>query len=292
MPPQALLADLRRLLGPDGLLEDPALRLGYEADGLRILRQMPDLVLLPQDTDQAQACMQYLAKRGIPVVPRGAGTGLSGGATPVPGGVCIATTRITPHPRHRPRSPHRTRAGGGHQRRAFAASGALGLFYAPDPSSQAACTLGGNFAENSGGPHGFKYGQTSRHVRGALLINARGERWDLLEPAVDPDGPDLLGLCIGSEGMLGLVTELTLDLLPLPECSETLLAIFPSLAAACRSVTALIAAGADPSAIEILDALTIQAVEASVFAAGYPRDAEARRVDGYGRRARGGAGSA
>lgn len=138
-----------------------------------------------------------------------------------------------------------------------------------------ACTLGGNVAENSGGPHGFKYGQTSRHVRGLVWVDARGEIIDQSDARLDPVGLDVLGLWIGSEGMLGLVTEVVLDLLPSPEVSESMLAIFGSLQAACEAVTELIASGLQPSAIEILDKLTIDAVEASVFAAGYPKDAEA-----------------
>lgn len=266
---------LRSLLGPDGYLDAPSQRLSYESDSLSLVRHSPDVVLLPKDTREAALAMQALARAGVPIVPRGAGTGLSGGATPVPGAVSLVTTRM-----------RRILRIDADQRIAHVQAGVInveltraaapfGLFYAPDPSSQMACTLGGNFAENSGGPHGFKYGQTARHIRGARWINPRGEIVDWLDPVVDPEGLDVLSLLVGSEGMLGIVTEILVDLLPIPEASETLLALFDSLPNACESVTALIASGLRPSAIEILDQLTIQAVEASVFRAGYPQEAQA-----------------
>ena len=274
MPSTSLIHELKSLLGPDGCLDSAAHRLSYESDGLGLLQQSPELVLLPRDTQEAARCMTLLAAEGIVVVPRGAGTGLSGGATPSPGCVSLVTTRMRRILEIDPVNRlARVQAGVVNVELSRAAA-RFDLFYAPDPSSQMACTLGGNFAENSGGPHGFKYGQTSRHVRGAVVLNARGEVIEL-PPSVDPDGLDLLGLLIGSEGMLGLVTEITLDLLPLPEVSETMLAIFPDLASTCESVTDLIARGLGPSAIEILDKLTIEAVERSVFAAGYPKSAEA-----------------
>ncbi|MCA9000795.1 MAG: FAD-binding protein [Planctomycetes bacterium] len=272
---KALSTELKRILGAQGFLDSDAKRLGYESDGLGILRAMPRWVLLPEDTEQTAQCMALLADAGLPIVPRGAGTGLSGGATPVQDGVSIVTTRMrrileidtenrTARVQAGVINAELTRAAERH-----------GLFYAPDPSSQMACTLGGNFAENSGGPHGFKYGQTSRHVRGAMWVNHAGEIIDLTRPVVDPEGLDLLGLLVGSEGLFGIATEIVFDLLPIPEATETLLAIFPSLSSACESVTDLIARGLQPSAIEILDKLTIEAVEQSVFKAGYPKEAQA-----------------
>ena len=149
------------------------------------------------------------------------------------------------------------------------------MFYAPDPSSQAACTIGGNVAENSGGPHCFKYGATTRHILGLVIVTQAGEILDLSEPDPDPWGYDLEGLFAGSEGMFGIATEVTVRLTPTPPVTETLLAIFPDLDASCDAVTDIIAARLEPSALEILDKLTIEAVEVSVFAAGYPTDAEA-----------------
>ena len=275
MESKALANELKRILGPDGFLDSVAKRMSYESDGLGILREMPRWVLLPADTDETARCMALLSDAGLPIAPRGAGTGLSGGATPIAGGVSLVTTRMRRILEIDPENRIARVQAGVINIELTRAAERHGLFYAPDPSSQMACTLGGNFAENSGGPHGFKYGQTSRHVRGVLLVNHAGQIIDLTEPAVDPTGLDLLGLLVGSEGMLGVATELVLDLLPIPESTETLLAIFPSLSAACESVTDLIAKGMQPSAIEILDRLTIQAVEQSVFAAGYPKNAEA-----------------
>jgi glycolate oxidase subunit GlcD len=150
-----------------------------------------------------------------------------------------------------------------------------GLFYAPDPSSQKACTIGGNVAENSGGPHCFRYGNTTQHVLGLTIVTATGEVLDLSAPREDPAGYDLVGLFVGCEGMFGIATEITVRLLPLPPVTETILAIFTDLDLACECVSAMIAARLEPSAIEIIDKLTIEAVEASVLRAGYPTQAEA-----------------
>jgi glycolate oxidase subunit GlcD len=150
-----------------------------------------------------------------------------------------------------------------------------GLYYAPDPSSQSACTLGGNVALNAGGPHCFKYGSTSLHVMGLTVVLSNGEVAEIGGPEPDPFGYDLRTLFVGSEGTLGLATEAWLRLLPRPEVVETILVSFPSMDAACRAVGAIVAAGVNPSALEILDDRTIAAIEASVFAAGYPRDAAA-----------------
>jgi glycolate oxidase subunit GlcD len=150
-----------------------------------------------------------------------------------------------------------------------------GLYYAPDPSSQRACTIGGNVAENSGGPHCFKHGATTQHVLGLVIVTVDGRVIDLSAPAIDPLGYDLVGLFVGSEGMFGIATEITVKLSPLPSTVETVLAIFTDLDAACESVTDIIAARLEPSALEILDRLTIRAVEESVLRAGYPPDAEA-----------------
>ncbi len=287
---KALARELQSILGPDGFLDSPAKRLSYESDGLGILRETPQWVLLPADTQETARCMVLLAEAGIPIAPRGAGTGLSGGATPIAGGVSIVTTRMQRILEIDPENRMARVQAGVINAELSRAAKRHGLFYAPDPSSQLACTLGGNFAENSGGPHGFKYGATSRHVRGAMWVDHAGQIIDLTEPAVDPEGLDILGLLVGSEGMLGMATELVFDLVPIPESTETLLAIFPSLSAACESVTDLIAKGMQPSAIEIIDKLTIEAVEQSVFAAGYPKDAEAvllMDVDGTANEVRG-----
>ncbi len=272
---QALERELRSIVGEAGLVSDRSRRTPYECDGLAYERRLPELVLLPASTEEVSRCLALLFRHGIPVVPRGAGTGLTGGATPVEGGVLLGTSRM-----------RRVLEVDAVDRFARVETGLInvdltracahaGLFYAPDPSSQAACSLGGNIANNSGGPHCFKYGNTTRHVLGLKVVLADGEVLDLSAPEVDPQGLDLVGLFVGSEGMFGIATEVTVRLTPAPELTETLLGIFPTLDAACDSVSAIIAEGWDPSALEILDKLTIAAVEASVFAAGYPEDAEA-----------------
>jgi len=270
-----LVEALRSIVGDAGLVREKARRIPYESDGLALLRRVPDLVLLPRSTAEVAACMRVLRDHGVPVVARGAGTGLSGGATPVERGVVLATSRM--------RDVLEVNAAGRFARvqagvvnaDLSAACAGHDLFYAPDPSSQRACTVGGNVAENSGGPHCFKYGATTRHVLGLVIVAADGEILDLSEPRAEPEGYDLVGLFVGSEGMFGVATEVTVRLLPLPSVVETLLAVFEDLDPACECVTEMIASRLEPSAIEILDRLTIEAVESSVLAAGYPKDAGA-----------------
>jgi glycolate oxidase subunit GlcD len=271
----SLAAELRALLGPAGVIDEPTRLLPYESDALAMLAVKPELVVLPRDTRETAAAMRILAARGVPIVPRGAGTGLAGGATPVAGGVVLSTARMRDVLELNPADRFaRVQAGvvnvdlSGlcqHEK----------LAYAPDPSSQMACTIGGNVANNSGGPHCFKYGATTRHVLGLVVVLADGSVLDLAEPVLDPLGYDLVGLFVGSEGTLGIATEVTVRLVPAPEAVEVLLALFRSLDDACHAVTDIIAAGLEPAALEILDRLTIDAVERSVFAAGYPREAEA-----------------
>ena len=273
--PRADVEALRAAVGSEGVISDPARLFTYESDGLAILRQRPELALLPRDTAQAAACMRILHRDGVPVVSRGAGTGLSGGATPVEGGVVLSTARMRDLLEVNAADRYaRVQAGVVNVDLTHAAA-PHGLFYAPDPSSQQACTIGGNVAENSGGPHCFRYGATTRHVLGLVIVTHSGEVLDLSMARLDPCGFDLVGLFVGSEGMFGLATEVTVRLTPVPETVATLLAVFPGLEGACDSVTELIAARCEPSAIEILDTLTIEAVEDSVFAAGYPREAGA-----------------
>ena len=270
-----LVEALRAIVGDAGLVERRTLRTPYESDGLAMVRRVPDLVILPRDTDETARCMRLLDTHGIPIVPRGAGTGLAGGATPVEHGVVIGTARmrdileVSAVDRFA-----RVQAGVVN----FALGSACaphGLFYAPDPSSQKACTLGGNVSTNSGGPHCFKYGTTSQHVIGLVIVTPQGDVLDLSQPEVDPHGYDLVGLFVGCEGMFGIATEISVRLLPLPPVVETLLAIFTDLDSACDAVTKIIAARLEPSALEILDKLTIEAVEKSVLAAGYPKNAAA-----------------
>jgi glycolate oxidase subunit GlcD len=266
---------LRGIVGDAGLISEHVRRKPYECDGLTFQKHTPDLVLLPENTEQTVSCMRLLHKAGIPIVPRGAGTGLAGGATPIEGGVVMGTARMRRVLEIDVTDRFARVEAGIVNIDLSRACAAHGLFYAPDPSSQMACTIGGNVANNSGGPHCFKHGATTRHVLGLKIVTPEGDVLDLSEPEVDPLGLDLVGLFVGSEGMFGLATEITARLIPLPAVTETLLAVFPSLEACCDSVTEIIAAHLEPSAIEILDQMTIQAVEASVYAAGYPEEAEA-----------------
>jgi glycolate oxidase subunit GlcD len=270
-----LIEALRSIVGDAGMVRERARRIPYESDGLALIRRVPDLVVLPRDTRQVAGCLRLLHEHGVPVVARGAGTGLSGGATPVEGGVVVATSRMRDVLEVNAIDRFARVQAGVINADLTVACARHGLFYAPDPSSQRACTIGGNVAENSGGPHCFKHGATTRHILGLVIVMADGEVLDLSEPAVEPDGYDLVGLFVGSEGMFGLATEITVQLLPIPPVVETLLAVFPDLDPACEAVTEMIAARLEPSAIEILDRLTIEAVEASVLAAGYPKDAGA-----------------
>lgn len=265
---------LTRIVGADGVIVDPDRLLVYESDGLVHHRGQPACVVLPRSTEEAAAVVRALAPTGRALVPRGAGTGLSGGAVPHSHAIVIGTARMNRVLEFDPIA-----------RRARLQSGVVnaelsqlaephGLHYAPDPSSQTACTIGGNVAENSGGPHCLKYGVTSRYVTALTIIDHAGEIIRISRDA-DPAIPDLVGLFVGSEGCFGLVTEVEVRLTPIAPGVRTLLASFPSLEAAGAAVSALMATGVLPAALEIMDRPIVRAVEDSIFAAGYPRDAGA-----------------
>jgi glycolate oxidase subunit GlcD len=275
MLPPRVEQELRAVCGARGVIASRTGLLPYESDGLALLQVPPELVVLPLSTDEVAACMRVLHRAGVPVVGRGAGTGLSGGATPVAGGVVLSTARMRRVLEVDPENMYARVQAGVVNVDLSGACAAHRLFYAPDPSSQMACTIGGNVAENSGGPHCFKHGATTQHVLGLVLVTHDGQVLDLSGPQVDPLGYDLLGLFTGSEGTFGIATEVTVRLTRAPEVVEVLLGVFADLDAACDAVSDVIAARLEPSAIEILDRLTIEAVEKSVFAAGYPKDAGA-----------------
>jgi len=275
MLPSGLEAQMRELLGERGVVSSTTGLCAYESDGLALIAVRPELVCLPSSTAETAACMKLLHAAGVPVVGRGAGTGLSGGATPVEGGVVVSTARMRQVLEVDPENLFARVQAGVVNVDLTGACAHHGLLYAPDPSSQMACTIGGNVAENSGGPHCFKYGATTQHVLGLVIVTHDGEVLDLSEPAVDPDGYDLIGLFTGSEGTFGIATEVTVRLVRAPRTVEVLLAIFDDLDTSCDAVSDIIAAKLEPSAMEILDRLTIEAVERSVFAAGYPTDADA-----------------
>ena len=258
-------------LGPGGVIKEPEELRVYECDGLTGRRVIPSLVTLPETTEQVQAVVRVCNEAALPFVARGAGTGLSGGALPVAEGIVISLarmTRVLSVDSERGRVVVQTGVTNLEVTRAVAAAG---FFYAPDPSSQQVCTIGGNVAENSGGAHCLKYGFTTNHVLAATVVLPDGEAVGL---ALGDPGPDILGLFVGSEGTLGIATEVTLRVLRRPETVRTLLAGFPSTDAAGGAVSDTIAAGIMPAAVEMMDRLTIEAAEAAV-GAGYPPGAEA-----------------
>jgi len=274
--PALLELKLREVVGADHLITDPNRLLVYESDGLTAHRWPPRAVVLPATTGEMAAVMKLFFDSGIPMVPRGAGTGLSGGALAAEGAVVVGTARMTRILSMDPVGRVARVQPGVVNARLSEAARPHGLYYAPDPSSQTACTIGGNVAENAGGPHCLKYGVTSRYITGLTVVLPHGEVVELGGAGRDPEaGYDLVGLFVGSEGCFAMATEVEVRLLPLPESVRTLLAIFNSIEEAASAVTAMVGDGLLPAALEILDRATIQAVEASVFAAGYPKDAGA-----------------
>jgi len=221
------------------------------------------------------AVLRLLAAHGVPFVPRGAGTGLSGGALANGDAVLIVLTRCSRIFKIDPKNRVAVVEPGVVNARLSAAAAPHGLHYAPDPSSQTACTIGGNVAENAGGPHCLKYGVTATHILALEVVLADGRVLELGSPGGEPWGPDLVGLFVGSEGNFGVVTRITVRLLPQPRAVRTLLADFGSLRTAGEAVSAVIASGIVPAALEMMDQSCIRAVEDSVYAAGYPRDAAA-----------------
>ncbi|HEX7050919.1 MAG TPA: FAD-linked oxidase C-terminal domain-containing protein [Longimicrobiales bacterium] len=274
----ALVARLRAVVGADGVITDPAALLVYESDGLTAYRVPPRAVVRPRGTAQVAAAVRLLAEAGVPFVPRGSGTGLSGGALALEGAVILSTARMD-RILSIDAADRRARVEPGVVNvRLSKAAAPYGLYYAPDPSSQSACTIGGNVAENAGGPHCLKYGVTSNHIIGLTVVLPDGEVVALDRGAGDPVGYDLVGLFVGSEGTFGVATEIEVKLSPLPEAVETLLALFDRIDDASRAVSAIIADGLLPAALEMIDGETIRAVEESVYAAGIPLDVGAALV--------------
>ncbi|MCG6957089.1 MAG: FAD-binding protein [Gemmatimonadetes bacterium] len=270
---------LVELVGRDHVITEADRLLVYESDGLSAYRWPPRAVVLPATTEEAAGVLRLLHGEGVPVVPRGAGTGLSGGALAAEGAVIVGTARMNRILALDPENRVARLQPGVQNTRLTDAARPYGLYYAPDPSSQTACTIGGNVAENSGGPHCLKYGVTTRYISGLTLALADGELVKIGGAGTDPEaGYDLVGLVVGSEGCFAMAVEVEVRLLPLPEAVRTLLGIFASVADAARAVTAIIREGLLPAAMEIIDQNTIRAVEASVYAAGYPTDAGAALV--------------
>jgi glycolate oxidase len=270
----SLVTELREALGADHVVTKPEQLRVYECDGLTGHRAVPELVVLPASTAEVQKVVRACNRERVPFVARGAGTGLSGGATPVAGGVVIALTRMTRIIEIDVASQRVVVEPGVTNLDVTRAVSPQGFFYAPDPSSQQVCTVGGNVAENSGGAHCLKYGFTVHHVTGLTFVTPDGEAVELGGKELDHDGPDLLGVVVGSEGTLGIVTQVTLRVVRAPEAIRTLLAGFDEMDAAGAAVSGIVAAGILPSAIEMMDRLTLEAAERAV-APGYPQGAGA-----------------
>jgi len=267
-----LVENLRAIVGRDAVLSEPSELIVYECDGLPQHKYRPRAVVFPSSTEQTAEVMRALAEAGVPFTPRGAGTGLSGGALALNRGVVIELARmrkVLSIDEGNRTAVVQTGVVNAHVSKAVAH---LGLHYVPDPSSQGSCTIGGNIAENAGGIHCLKYGTTTDHVLGARVVLAGGEIVDFRSSEVGTSGYDLLGVFVGSEGTFGIATEATLRLVPVPPAVRTLLAEFPEVNDASHAVSAIIAAGVMPAALEMMDGEIIRAVESSIFAAGLSLD--------------------
>src|SRR5690242_12475597 len=266
-PLQAIVGE-RRVLVRAGELRT------YESDGLPGYQKRPSIAVFPGTRDEVIAVVRLLAERNVPFVPRGAGTGLSGGAL-AEDVVLLGLHRLKGILSIDAGDARAVVEPGVVNSSLGRAAAAFGLHYAPDPSSQTACTIGGNIAENAGGPHCLKYGVTLNHVLAITALLPNGDVVTLGNADGECEGYDLLGAFIGSEGCFGVALDVTVRLVRDPQAVHTLLADFSSVNAAAEAVSAIIASGIVPAALEMMDAPTIQAVEASIYAAGYPTDAAA-----------------
>jgi glycolate oxidase subunit GlcD len=274
-PPTDLVEALGAIVGPRWVRARDAERRTYQSDGLPTHESVPMVAALPGSKEEVIALIRLLHARGVPWVARGAGTGLSGGALADGQSVLIPLTRMNRILSVDPRARRAVIEPGVVNAKLSEAVLPLGLHYAPDPSSQSACTIGGNVAENAGGPHCLKYGVTTNHVTALEVVLPDGTLATLGSPQGEPWGPDLVGLFVGSEGMFGIALEITVRLEPLPAEIRTLLADFGTVRAATEAVGRIVAAGIVPAALELMDQACIRAVEASIYAAGYPTDAGA-----------------
>jgi glycolate oxidase len=269
-----LIADLERVVGADSVFHSPSDLLVYEYDGSvegAVDLARPVAVTLPRTAREVAEIVKIGKRAGLPIIPRGAGTGLSGGAVAQSGGIIVALTRMDQILSVDYDNEIAMVEPGVINLELSDFTGQRGYFFAPDPSSQRACTIGGNVAENSGGPHCLKYGVTTNHVLGLEFVTSEGDvKW--VESG--QTGYDLTAAMVGSEGMLGIVTRARVKITPAPERISVILAAFPDIETASQAVTAVISAGIVPAALEMMDALTIQAVEPA-FHAGYPMDAGA-----------------
>ena len=271
---RGLRQELEALLGTGAVLSDPDELLVYESDGLTLFRALADFVVFPTSAEHVSAIVKLANREKLPFVARGAGTGLSGGCLPTEGGIVISLMRM-----------NRVLEVDYDNQLAVVEPGLVnlhlswkvgprGYYYAPDPSSQQACTIGGNIANNSGGPHTLKYGVTTNHVLGLEVVMPDGEVVWLGGKTRDACGYDLAGVFVGSEGTFGIATKIVVRILKKPQAVKTVLAVFDEIDRASEAVSAVIGRGLVPAAMEMIDHLTIQAVE-DAFGCGYPRDAAA-----------------
>jgi glycolate oxidase len=271
---ERIAKELAGILGPDGVVVEPGELRVYETDGLTVFKAMPELVVLPRSTDQVAGVVRICHREKIPFVARGAGTGLSGGALPVEGGVLIGMNRM-----------NRILELDYENQRAVVEPGLVnvwltnalapqGYYYSPDPASQTACSIGGNVGENSGGPRTPKYGVTTNHVLGLEVVLANGDVVQFGGKALDPLGYDLTGVFVGSEGTFGIATRVIVRIMRKPEAVKTLMGVFETIEDASNTVSGIVGRGIIPVAIEMMDNNSIQAVEKGV-GAGYPLDAVA-----------------
>ena len=283
VPDAELAATLRGITGDSSVLTRRSQLLTYTSDGLPTYRKWPALAVFPNTRDELIEVVRALAAAKRTFVPRGAGTGLSGGALAEGEAVVVGLNRLNRIISIDAENKLAVVEPGTVNAHLTRAARAYGLHYAPDPSSQTACTIGGNVAENAGGPHCLKYGVTLNHVASLTVILPEGEVVTLGNADGEDSGYDLLGAFIGSEGCFGIAADVTVRLTRNPEAIVTLLADFTTVEAAARAVSAIIASGIVPAALEMMDNATIRAVEASIYAAGYPADAAAvllAEVDG------------
>jgi glycolate oxidase len=265
---------LRALLPADAVLTEAEDLHPFECDGLSVYRRLPLAVVLPETVEQVQAIARLCSEMGMPLVARGAGTGLSGGALPLADGVLLSLAKLNRILHIDAANAMATVQPGVRNLEISQAAAPHGLYYAPDPSSQIACTIGGNVAENSGGVHCLKYGLTVHNILQLKVVSVDGELFTIGAETLDAPGYDLLALMTGSEGMLGILVEITVKLLPKPERAQVMLAAFDDVAKAGEAVGAIIAAGIIPAGLELMDQLAIRAAEDFAHA-GYPRDAAA-----------------
>jgi glycolate oxidase len=272
-----LLSELAQFLPSERVLTEPAQVAPYESDALTAYRVRPAAVILAESQTEVIETVRACYRQQVPFVARGSGTSLSGGSLPVKDGVVIALNRLNHILRLDPKQRMAVVEPGVINQHISKAAAPYGLFYAPDPSSQQICTIGGNIAFNSGGAHCLKYGMTSNHILSIKAVLPDGEVVQLGSESQESVGPDLVGLFVGSEGLLGIALEITVRLVPKPEAFRTIMAAYTSLGAAGDAVSKVVATGLLPGAMEIMDRLAIKAAEAGVQA-DYPPDAEAMLI--------------